>query len=132
MKKMKNGFRRLGITLALILAVGVYSAFSCEFSFEITKGKKEKYKVGDEIVVVVTLKLTHAVCSKTLKEVKFNSDGLKVTGAMEWVEASTGIWTRKLKIQIIGNAKGEPVLTVTRICEKDGGSGKLELISVVV
>jgi len=120
------------LVIMVFLLVGHGSVTACEFRFEIEQGKKDKYQVGDKIVVVVTLSHTHRVCHESLSDVRFTSDGLKVIGVMDWVEVSPSLFTRKLQIEILGSKDGKATFTAARGCERDGGRGTLTLETVIV
>ncbi len=126
---------KIGLVLLLgFLFVGftAQEAKACEIDFEIVKGKKDKYKAGDIIVVKVIVTLTHRVCPIGLKKTKFKMNGLKVLGATDWVQTSTMVHERKLKIQIKSNKNGKLVFNAIRTCDKDGGFGSLKLEAVPI
>ncbi len=117
----------------LMILLGVFfltyapnTANACEIEFEITKGKKESYNVGDTIVVVVKVALTHRSCPVKMKATKFKLKGLKVIKSTHWKQLSANDWERKLMI-VVTESKGKNLnLTVIRECEKDGGFGTLK------
>ena len=122
-------------TVALFLLIFITVAFSaqhtkaCEIEFEVTKNKKEVYAVGDIIVVKVKVILTHRSCPVAMKQTKFTMKGLKVVGTTEWLQLSTMIWERKLKMQVTGTKNGKLILNAVRTCDKDGGFGSMKLNS---
>ncbi len=125
--------------IALVLLLGflfvgftTQEAKACEIDFEIIKGKKDKYKAGDVIVVKVIVTLTHRVCPIGLKKTKFTMKGLKVLGATDWVQTSAMIHERKLKIQVKSNKNGKLVFNAVRTCDKDGGFGSLKLEAIPI
>jgi len=90
----------------LILMLGVFlvsltpeKSNACEIEFEITKGKKESYKVGDTLIVVVKVALTHRACPIALEKTKFKLKGLKVIKSTKWTQQSkpseSFLFTRK-------------------------------------
>jgi len=105
---------------------------ACEINFEIVKGKKETYKVGDIIVVRVIVTLTHRSCPEALKKTKFKMNGLKVLGATEWKQIATMDHERKLKLQVLSNKDGKLVFNAIRTCDKDGGFGSLILEAIPI
>lgn len=121
----------LPILLALFFtSFSNFEAKACEIDFEIIKGKKDVYQVGDEIVVKVIVELTHRSCPEALKKTKFKMNGMKVTGSTGWKQITTMIYERKLKITITGTDNGKVTINVIRECDKDGGFGSLKLEAV--
>ncbi len=118
--------------LAIFLSVFLSSlipknASACEIEFEITTGKKESYNVGDTIVVVVKVALTHRSCPVKLNKTKFKLKGLKVIKSTQWKQLSANKWERKLMI-VVTETKGKKLnLAAIRECDKDGGFGTLKL-----
>lgn len=114
----------LGFFLITLIPKEIYA---CDIEFEILKGKKETYSVGDTIIVKVKVALTHRSCPVALKKTKFKLNGMKVLKATRWKKLSSMDYERKLKIIITGN---EVTLNAIRECEKDGGFGSLKLETV--
>jgi hypothetical protein len=118
------------LTLVLFSITGMSSLFACEIEFAIQGKKKDKYKVGDEIVVKVKLTFTHRACPIAVKDTKFDTKGLKVAGATDWEETSPNVWERKLKLKVLSNKAGKLTLTATRTCDKEGGFGTISFEAV--
>lgn len=116
--------KKIALTL-LLVAVSVAYSWACDISFKIEK-EKSKYKVGDELVVKVTVVLIHSNCSTALKATNFKANGLKILSGTEWKEVSKGTWERKVKLQVLEGVN-KPALIVTRTCERDGGKGVLTI-----
>ncbi len=118
----------------LIILLGVFflsftpkMVKACEIEFEITKGKKESYNVGDTVVVIVKVALTHRSCPIKMKATKFKMKGLKVIKSTQWKQLAANDWERKL-MMVVTESKGKNInLTAIRECEKDGGFGTLKL-----
>jgi len=110
-----------------ILIIAVFTALSCEIEFEIQGTKKETYKSGDEIIVKVKVVLTHRVCNVAMNNTKYDTKGLEILGGTDWKEVSPGVWERKLKMKASSTKNGKLILTVTRSCDKEGGTGTLTL-----
>ncbi len=125
-KKMSYLRRSLLFTVILFI-IGTADLIACEIILEVTQNKKEKYQIDDIIVVKVTVYFTHRICPEGIKNTKFTSSGLKVIGAKDWVETKMGVFERELKIKVTGTKKGKVSITAVRKCEKEGGSGTLEL-----
>lgn len=103
------------------------TAKACDIEFKIVKGKKDSYQVGDTLVVIAEVGLTHRTCPVKLKETKFKMKGLKVIKSTSWKEVSTNIWQRKLMIVVQETSNGKINISAIRECEKDGGLGTLKL-----
>ncbi len=125
MKKLVMLTRMFFVVMALMF-IAVQS-MACEFSFKVNGDAKTEYSVGDELVVVVTLHLTHRVCPEGLDATKFDFSGLKVLGATKWAEVKTGEYERKFKIQVIADEKAKYSMSAVRTCDKDGGSGSFKV-----
>lgn len=118
----------------VILVIGLFSitfmpktANACEIEFEITKGKKESYQVGDTLIVLVKVALTHRACPVALEKTKFQLKGLKVIKSTKWKQISANKWNRKLMIVVTNTKGGKLSLAAIRECDKDGGFGTLKL-----
>lgn len=122
-------------TYAFLILISIFlfaipkSTNACEIKFDILKGKKEVYEVGDTLMIKVKVLLTHRVCPISLQKTKFTMNGLKVLKSTKWKQVSTMDHERKL-ITIVKKTKdGKISLTALRTCEKDGGFGALKLKS---
>jgi hypothetical protein len=101
--------------------------YACEIQFSIIKGEKEKYIKGDELIVKITVLLTHRNCPEGIQSTKFDTKGLDISEATKWKEENATTFTRKLKL-IITAVKGEEIyINAIRKCEKEGGFGSLVL-----
>ena len=117
----------------LILLIGVFfisvtpiKLNACEIEFDIIKGKKESYKTGDTLVILVKVALTHRSCPIAMKKTKFNTKGLKVIKSTQWKQLSAMNWERKL-MTVVTTTGDQMNLTAIRECDKDGGFGSLKL-----
>jgi len=125
---MKNLNMKRLIVLVMLLTAGIVPALACEIEFEVAeKSAKEVYQTGDEIIVTVTVILTHRNCHVGIQDTDFDGDGLKIKQATKWQEVKPGMWERKLKVEVIGNKTGELSLSASRTCNKEGGYGIIEL-----
>jgi len=93
------------------------------------KSKKIIYHAGDVFTSRVTVTLTHRVCPTAINKTKFKFKGLKVIGATKWQQLSTMVYTRKLKIEVIGTKSGKLLVNAVRTCDKEGGYGSMTLKS---
>ncbi len=121
------------ITLALgllFVLAPIKETSACEIDFEILKGKKEIYNVGDTIVVFVKVVLTHRSCPEAIKKTKFEMNGMKVIKSTPWKQTSSMDFERKLMIVITGTEDGKLMINAIRTCDKDGGFGSLKLEAV--
>lgn len=126
MKKVNQRIAGLAIVLiAMILTAA--SANACHISVKTLENQKKSYKVGDELVVKVTVQLTHRNCSEGIEATKFNPKDIKIVSAGKWSDAGNLVFERKLKIKITGKTNNQAILNVVRTCRRDGGSGKLTL-----
>lgn len=119
-----------GKGVAALFAMILFFALSselkaCEIDFEILKGEKATYSVGDEIVVKVIVFLTHRNCPEGINKTKFKTKGVKVIGKTKWDEKSPGTFERKLKLKITGDKSGKMSLNAIRTCDKEGGFGSI-------
>ena len=118
------------LTVMFLVSFQPQEANACDIEFEIVDNEKNVYEVGDVLVVKIKVTLTHRSCPVALKQTKFTMKGLKVLGSTEWVQNSTMVWVRKLKMEVTGSTDGKLVLNVIRECDKDGGFGALKLTSI--
>lgn len=114
------------------ISIAPQKANACEIEFEIIKGEKEVYNIGDTIVVKVIVGLTHRSCPVALKKTKFKMNGMKVIQSTSWKELSTNDYERKLKIVITGTKGNRVTINAIRECEKDGGFGSMKLETVPI
>ena len=125
MKSINKFYRTVFVFLALLF-VSIMQAVACDVNMEVVQGKKEKYSKGDEVVVRVTVMLTHRNCPEGINSTKFNPEGLEILSATRWTEKSTGVWERRMKLKITEN-KPDSKLVARRTCDKEGGLGVLTL-----
>lgn len=119
--------------LIFLLALSLFSfqSFACDIKFSVDpKSKKEVYKKGDEIVILVTVKRTHRNCNVPMEETKFIPHGLKIVKATDWKQVSSMVWERRLIITVIGTKEGQLILEGTRECRKEDSRGEIELKSI--
>ena len=101
---------------------------ACEIEFEIVKGAKEHYVVGDVIEVTVTVTLTHRNCPVAIEDTEFKSVGMKISKATKWKQVSPMVYERKLLVVIEEKSDDKDrLISATRTCKKDGGFGSLIL-----
>ena len=110
-----------------LIALTPKQAKACEIEIEITKGEKENYQVGDTLVLLVKVALTHRSCPIKMQETKFNMIGLKVIKSTKWKQKAANDWERKLMVVVKATKDGKLNLTAVRECEKDGGFGSIKL-----
>jgi hypothetical protein len=118
------------IKILIILITLILNSFvliACEINFSIIKGEKETYIEGDELIIKVTVLLTHRNCPEGIESTKFETKGLIIRKTTKWKKVNTTIYTRKLKIEVTGKEGSEITITAIRECEKEGGKGKLVL-----
>lgn len=115
------------VFVLLFVMTYVFSAMACEIEFEVQGTQKSKYNAGEEVIVKVKVTLTHRVCNVAMANTKFDTKGFEMLGGTDWKEVSPGVWERKLKMKAQKTKSGKMILTVTRTCDKEGGSGTLTL-----
>ncbi|PKP19589.1 MAG: hypothetical protein CVU05_11035 [Bacteroidetes bacterium HGW-Bacteroidetes-21] len=121
--------KKRSFVILLFLSLVYTGIFACEISFEVEKGKKEKYIQGDELVVLVKVSFTHRVCNLAIQNTKFDTKGLEILGGTDWKEESQFVWTRKLKLKVTGTSDGKLNLTATRSCDRVGGFASIAFVS---
>ncbi len=111
----------------LFITAGMKEARACDIEMEIVDNIRSKYSPGDELVIKVSVHLTHRNCPEGIESTRFTSEGLKILGATKWVEVSSGVFERKLKVRIDESMNGSALLNAVRKCDKDGGMGTIRL-----
>ena len=112
--------------IALLFSFATLSVLACNFEFT-TEGNKKTCKPGEEFILNVKLTLTHRTCAVAASQTKFKTEGFDVVSATTWKEASSGVWTRQIKMKVKADAKKKITLTATRTCDKEGGLGTYSL-----
>lgn len=112
--------------IVLAFSITTLSALACNFEFT-TDNNKKSTKPGEEFVINIKLTLTHRTCTVAPSQTKFKTEGFDVVSATTWKEASTGVWTRQVKVKVKADAKKKMTLTATRTCDKEGGLGVYSL-----
>jgi len=115
------------IAILAVFMISIVSAYACEITFDIEKGKKDSYKVGDELVLKVHVAYTHRVCSQGIEATKFKYDGIEVISATKWKDIDGKNFERKLKIRVTDPSSDKLSLNATRTCDKTGGYGEIKL-----
>lgn len=115
------------IIIVSLLFIFNCKTLSCEIHFSIIKGEKDKYAKGDELIVKVTVLLTHRNCPEGIQSTKFETKGLEISQATKWKEENSTTFTRKLKIIITAVQNQEIIINAIRKCEKEGGFASLVL-----
>ncbi len=111
--------------IALVISFG---AFACEINLKVSdNNKKVTYIPGETIIVECTVSLQHRNCTSELEDIKFTSNGCKIIGATKWVQATPGVYTRKLKVQVSSPKTSNAQVVCQRSCDKEGGFCKLIL-----
>lgn len=128
MKKMIKKKMALLFSVFALLVFASANLSACEIEFKILKGEKDKYNKGDQVIVKVTVILTHRNCPEGINATKFNTEGLKIEKATRWEEKSTGIFERKMMLTVT-DTKKDINITGIRTCDKEGGFGALVLSS---
>lgn len=119
--------RPLKMIVSVLLFFIPSLAFACHIYVTVDGVKKEKYQVGDIVVIKIEVQLTHRRCEVDLNETDINVTGMQITGATKWVNTSGNVWERKVKVKITAENEGKIMLVAERTCRKDGGKGSLSL-----
>ncbi len=121
-----------GLILKALFAAGLLlitaSSMACEIHMNVAeKNQKEKYDIGDELVIEVEIVLEHRNCDVAIEDTKFTSSGCKIMGATPWKQTNPNTYTRKLKVTVTKDIKEDIMVVCKRSCHKDGGLAKLTL-----
>lgn len=118
------------ITSLCFLFLGIVGTNACEITLKILGDTKESYQVGDELIIEVNLYFTHHTCPVSVKETKFQYQGVEILGATDWKKISDMKFTRKLKVKVVEiqpDKKNKTQITAVRSCHKEGGMGSIEI-----
>jgi hypothetical protein len=115
------------IATVILAIITIIPLIACDITLKVNK-EKSKYKIGDEIIVKVTVVLIHRDCKVNIQNTQYKKEGLDIVSGTEWKETSPGTWERKLKIKITENNANKASLTVYRTCDRGGGTATLSLI----
>jgi len=125
---MKTKFILILMLGFLFVTISPKTANACDIEIEVVKGKKDVYQVGDTLIILVKVALTHRSCPVKMRETKFKMNGIKVIKSTPWKQKSANDWERKLMVVVTKKPKnGKLNLTAIRECEKDGGFGSIKL-----
>lgn len=91
--------------------------------------KKERYRKGDELVVLVVVKKEHRVCRTPIEETTYDPQGVKILSATDWKETAPGVWERKMKLKVTGASGSKLSFSVLRSCSKEDSHSTLVLNS---
>lgn len=122
------------LVLLIFTSLAIHTmAVACDINIAVDKSlKKELYKTGDELVVVVTVQQSHRRCTLAMDKTTYEPTGLKIMAATDWKELTPGFWERKMKLKVTGTADGKLSFGVSRSCTKEDSHASLQLKSVVV
>jgi hypothetical protein len=112
--------------IILMVIVPFCWSSACDIKFSIP-GENKTYKTGEEVIIEVTVTLTHRNCHTDITDTKFTYEGLKILGATDWKETQPGTYVRRIKTQVLKNQSEEAKLIASRKCDKDGGYGVCKL-----
>ena len=127
-KTLKSIFLTFAIASFLVL-FNISNAQACEIDIKVIDNQKSKYSIGDELVVKVTVFLSHRNCPEGINATKFKTNGIKILSATKWTEKNSRTYERKLKIKITGNKNGIVTIKAVRNCSKGTYTGSLTLKS---
>ncbi|HEY1111999.1 MAG TPA: hypothetical protein VGE66_00500 [Chitinophagaceae bacterium] len=115
--------------LLLLLLLGAFTgALACIIEVKADPStKKDHYKAGDEVVVLVVVKKEHRVCHSPIEETTYEPQGLKILSATDWKETAPGVWERKMKLKVTDPLGGPLSFGVRRKCNKENSHSTLIL-----
>ncbi|MFC2131116.1 hypothetical protein ACFLSQ_06745 [Bacteroidota bacterium] len=129
MKRKSGDMIKIIITVLFLFAFFITELNACEIDFSVIKGNKEIYSKGDELIVKVTVLLTHRNCPEGIKSTKFETEGLEVKGATKWASKNSTTFERKFKVKVTAHKNEDVFISATRTCDKEGGFGSLKLLA---
>jgi len=117
------------MVVGALLFLGTFAGFAaaCHIDIAVTDVPQEQYETGEEVIVKVTVVLTHRNCPEGIDETQFRTNGLEVLGATPWEETSPNHFERLIKVKILSSVSGEAELQAERVCSKEGGFGVITL-----
>ena len=125
-KPIQKRFIQLSL-LAFFMLVQPAITRACELKFSISGEKKEVYKIGEELIVEVTVVYTHRTCEIQLSDTKFTYEGMKILGATTWKEKAPNTFARQIKLSLLDDSLDQASLTITRKCSKEGAIGTFRI-----
>ncbi|HOO90116.1 MAG TPA: hypothetical protein PLA74_04765 [Syntrophales bacterium] len=127
-KIRKTTILTLMLGTALLISGGMATpAEACKMDIRVDGTAKDTYSVGDELILKVTVYLTHRNCPEGIDTTQFGVSSLKVLGATEWSETSRNNFERLIKVEILPSETGEALMEAKRVCSKEGGYASLRL-----
>jgi hypothetical protein len=125
--------KKTAVLILVLAAISITIANACEINVGIDGAKKkEVYKAGDEIVVLVHVKHVHKVCKLDIESTTYEPSGLKIMAATDWKEVTPGVFERKMKLKVTGTSTGKVGFVVRRKCSKENNTGSIALNSTPV
>lgn len=116
------------LLLFLTLGVLLNTTLACDIEVRVdARFKKDLYKTGDEILVIVEVTKSHRVCRVDIVETTFKSDGLTILSATDWKQISPNVWERKMKLKVVSTPTGKLVFRAQRECSKVESAGSITL-----
>ena len=114
----------LGILL-FISGFTVSPADACKIRITVNGNEKTTYTPGDELVLKVSVFLTHRNCPEGIDATRFRTSNLEVLGATDWSERSGNHFERLITVKIFPSETGEAIIMAERDCTKVGGGASL-------
>ena len=120
--------------VAVLLVFMTVSAFSCDFSLDIKKGKKKTYSTGDVITLVASLEFTHDPCNHELENIRLVPVGATIISEGKWIldddddDDDEIEYEKKIKIKITAKKDETASLQIVRNCNRGGDSEKRSFI----
>lgn len=130
LKILTTDHMKFFLIFSLLLGFFSLKSLACDIEFTVDpKTRKEVYKKGDEIIILVTVKRTHRNCTVPMDDTRFIPHGMRILKATDWNQVSSMVWERKLMMTVTGTKDGKLILEGTRECKKEDSRGVLQLKS---
>lgn len=99
----------------MALTAACYSQVQLKYSEQ----KKDMYRVGDRIELLVNLKTLPETCKDGLDRAKIYVSGLRIESQSDWKKISPTIWQKKIQLEVLNTSKKEAKLTILRKVDKE-------------
>jgi len=115
------------VCVGISLALPPTTLLACEIELAVKRPKGSPYHEGDQVVLQVSVFLTHKDCPDGVKLTKFTATGLKILGATKWKQVAPERFVRLFKAKVEGATDGAAVFHAKRTCDKEGAYAQLKL-----
>ena len=112
---------RMYLSLALLITFSAVAVYACDIFLTTDK---EKYKIGDTVVLKMEVKWTHKTCVKEAVEPVLKLSGLELVAKTKFKEKSSGLWEVKFKMKV---TEKNASINAYEDCPKGGGIANIKL-----